>query len=124
VKQHVRAGLRLAVAALAPALAGGCQYFDRLECRDVLVRITNSQQVTQPVNLAAPDEAFTDANLLHPGQSRELLLCLDRGESTRFRAGKDGREIGIVQCVPTKADYAGTFVSVIWTFQGFLCENW
>jgi hypothetical protein len=120
----VKSGLRRAVAVLAPALAGGCQYFDRLECRDVLVRITNSQQVTIPVNLAAPDEAFSDANLLHPGQARELLLCLDRGEAARFRAGQDGREIGVVQCVPTKADYAGSFVAVIWTFQGFRCEGW
>jgi hypothetical protein len=112
------------VAVLGSALAGGCQYFDRLECRDVLVRIENSQQVTNPVNIAAPGEAFSDGNLLHPGQARELLLCLDRGQATRFRAGLNGREIGVANCVPTKADYAGTFVSVIWTFQGFRCENW
>ena len=121
----MRRGQRVVVALALVAAAAGCGFFERFKsCRDVRVRVVNSQQTLSAVNIAAPGEDFTPETLLESGASREIVLCLDRGESVKFRAAKDGQVLGIARCVADQSSYEGTSVTVLWTLQGFLCQGW
>ncbi len=118
----MRNGRRLLAALTLVVTATGCDFLET--CHDVRVNVVNSQQTIQPVNIAAPGEDFTPETLLASGASRQIVLCLDRGESVKFRAAKDGQVLAIARCVADQSSYEGSSVSVVWTLQGFLCQGW
>ena len=120
--------IRTAVLALAGSLATGCGLLEEYKtCRDVRVIVENSYQTLGPVYIQAPGESLTDFGPLDSGQTREVVLCLDRGETARFRAATQpdpNHVIGLVRCVANQASYEATSVRVVWTLQGFLCMGW
>ena len=102
-----------------------CHYLEKYKtCRDVRVELVNSQQTIAAVSIAAPGEDFTPQTLLVSGASREVILCLDKGDVVKFRAAVNGQEVGVARCVTTQTSYEATSVSVIWTLQGFVCQGW
>lgn len=121
----MRIGAKLAVLLLALAAEPGCDYAERFKsCRDVTVHIVNSEQTTYAVNIAGPGEDFTAETLLASGASRTIVLCVDKGDTEKFQAARDGQVLGIVRCAVDRTSYEGTSVSVVWTLQGFLCVGW
>ncbi len=120
-----RLGL-LATAGGVLLAGGGCHYFEKYKsCRDVLVHIVNSEQTLGPIDIVSPvDDDFAPQTLLQSGQTRDVVLCLDRGETAKFKAEAEGQEVAIVRCTANQASYEGSSVSVIWTLQGFYCQGW
>jgi len=104
----------------------GCGWLeDRFKtCRDIRVRIENSEQTLEGVRIAGPGEAFTDDTFLESGDVREKIVCAERGERTEFRALHNGRVVGEVKCVLSRHPEETTTVRVIWTLQGFQCQGW
>lgn len=119
----------LAAALITTALCGlGCEYVnDRFRtCKDLAIDLVNSQQNREAVNLIAEDETFTADNLVAEGASRRRILCVERGDRKRFRAGRNGEVLGVVNCVVSKAafQYEVGSARVVWGPTGFVCENW
>jgi hypothetical protein len=126
VGARVPAGLSWVLA--ASVLAHGCDWLENRfkTCKDVRVDLVNSQQTLGPIHIAGPDESVTAQNRLESGDSRALVLCLERGDRKRFRAAdENGNLVGLVTCVSGKASYEGQPTPrVVWFTTGFACEDW
>lgn len=80
----------LVVAALLLWSCGAIQ--DRFrECRQVTVDMSVDRQALVGANVIAEDEAVSASNFLGPGTSRQLEVCVERGDRKRFIAVRDGR---------------------------------
>ena len=93
-------------------------------CQETRVQLVNSQQSVQTVNLVGPEEGAGPGNVLAPGQTRDIMLCLQKGGAQEFRAISQGQLIGSVRCVAQSSSYDGAAVQVLWTFEGFICQGW
>jgi hypothetical protein len=93
-------------------------------CDDVRADLINSEQSRFPVYLTGPGEEATQETLLQSGQKRSISVCLERGDAKRFLAHDPTSVIGTINCVAFKASYEGSFVQVIWSPAGFICQNW
>ena len=107
----------------------GCQYVqDRLRaCEHVQVELVHRRFQGEPVNLVAEEEAYADDNLLRPGQSRTLTLCVERGDAKRFRVGIGQRTLAITNCAVSRStfEYEASVLRVLWTDHDTLvCEGW
>jgi hypothetical protein len=119
-----RLGLVMALGAVGVA-ASGCHYWEKYKsCRDVVVHVVNSEQTLSAVNIAIPGEDFGPQTLLQSGQTRDVILCMDRGQTAKFQAAQNGTVLGIARCTANQSSYEGTSVTVIWTLQGFFCQGW
>lgn len=119
---------RLAALVGLSGLAAGCSFLDnRLKtCQDTPVELINSDQTLGPAHVLGPAESATSATLLQSGQSRRIFLCLDKGQTQRFRAQlpNDAQPVATVNCVASLADYESARPRVIWTPVGLRCEGW
>jgi hypothetical protein len=93
-------------------------------CEDVRVDLINSEQTRFPIHITGPGEDRAESNLLESGQKRSISLCLERGDSKRFLAQTDTEVVATINCVAFKASYEGSFVKVIWSPAGFICQDW
>lgn len=109
-------------------LAAGCGYLDdRFKtCQDTPVDLINSDQTLGAAHVLGPGETATAETLLQSGQSRRIFLCLDKGQTQRFRAqlSGDAQPVATVNCVASLASYESARPRVIWTPVGLRCENW
>lgn len=119
---------RLILAALAVALAPGCDSVqDRFrECRRVTVTLVNDRQSLTTANLIVEDEAVRTENLLAPGGAREVVVCVERGDRKRFLAVRDGQIFAQATCVTTfsKTDLESARPRVVLQPAGIACEGW
>jgi hypothetical protein len=115
----------------------GCEFFDWLKtrfqtCRDVQIDLVNLRQTGKATYLIGPDERFLAENLVEPGASRRVILCLDRGNRKKFLAGRNDDGVGDVEIIDTvncvvsrtSSGYEGETIRVVWGPQGFTCEGW
>jgi hypothetical protein len=93
-------------------------------CEDVRADLINSEQSRFPVYLTGPGEDRTDSTFLESGQKRSISLCLERGDAKRFLAQSSTEVVATINCVAFKASYEGSFVKVIWSPAGFICQDW
>lgn len=119
----------IVAAAFGLAALSGCNTFENLKdrfktCQDTIVVLTNSPQTIVPVNLIGPDETFAPTNLLRSGESRELFLCLEKGDRKLFQVWREGQEVAAVNCVASLADYLAHHPAVLWTPEGIMCDGW
>jgi len=119
---RVRGAIVLAAVVAAP----GCDYLkDRTKtCQDIRVDIVNSQQTLAPIAIAGPGETFTSESVLASGASRTITLCVEKGDREEFRASLDGVVVAVARCVVERTPDEGGSSRVVWTLQGFLCQNW
>jgi len=121
---------RILLAALSLGSAGCNGIADYLTnrfktCEDVRVELINSEQGRFPIHITGPGESRTAATLLESGQSRSISLCLERGDAKRFLAAADDTQVmAAVNCVAFKASYEDSFVKVVWSPAGLLCQDW
>jgi hypothetical protein len=112
------------------AVAGaGCDVFDDLDdrfktCDDTIVTLTNDPQTRETVSIIGPGEVFGDQAVLVSGHSREIGLCLQRGDRKEFRVMRDGREIAAVNCVASLASYDTVRPEVVWIKNTIRCDGW
>ena len=121
--------VRAAIVAIALLGAGGCDVFDDLSdrfktCEDTVVVMTNDPQTRGTISMIAPDEVFGDQAVLASGHSREVSLCLERGDRKRFRVAENGVEIAAVNCVASLANYETARPTVVWIKDKIRCDNW
>jgi hypothetical protein len=126
-----RSERRIGVLAAAFGLATlcGCDTFENLKdrfktCQDTVVVLTNSPQTIATVNILAPEEAFGPASELRPGESRQISLCLEKGDTKLFRVWRNGEEVAAVNCVASLANYEAHRPTVTWTQEGIICDGW
>jgi hypothetical protein len=95
-------------------------------CQDTPVDLINSEQTLGPIHLLAEGESAISETLLQSGQTRRVFLCLDKGQSERFRAQQvnDPQPVAASNCVATQADYESARPRVLWTPVGLRCEGW
>lgn len=109
-------------------LAAGCGYLeDRFKtCQDTPVDLVNSDQTRGAAHVLAPGESATAQTLLESGQSRRIFMCLDKGQTQRFRAQLPGdpQPVATVNCVASQSSYESTRPRVLWTPVGLRCESW
>lgn len=113
--------------ALASAGCGGIADYltNRLKtCEDVRVDLVNSEQSRFPIHITGPGEDRDDSNRLQSGQKRSISLCLEKGDRKRFLAQTDTDVVSTINCVAFKSSYEGSFVQVIWSPAGFICQSW
>lgn len=117
----------LAAAFLLPA-GPGCDWLeDRFRtCRDQSVDLRNEDPERRALSILVEDETETDATRLQAGQVRRTSVCVERGDSKRFRALREGTVLAVASCVVSRAasEYEATVVRVTWDGRGLLCENW
>ena len=108
----------------------GCQYLqDRVrECDHVQVDLVHLRLQGEPVNLVPEHEPYSTGNLVYPGQTRSLTLCVERGDIKRFRVGIGQRTIAITNCAVSRATYeyeATGPLRVVFTDHDTLeCQGW
>jgi hypothetical protein len=123
-----RLGRRLLPAALLLLAAPGCGWVeDRLKtCKDQSVELRNEDPERRAASILVEDERESDATRLQPGQTRRVSVCVERGDSKRFRALHEGTVLGVANCVVSRAayEYEATVVRVTWDARGLACENW
>lgn len=113
--------------ALASAGCGGIADYltNRFKtCEDVRADLLNSEQSRFPIHITGPGEDRNDSNRLQSGQVRSISLCLEKGDRKQFRAQTDTDVVSTINCVAFKSSYEGSFVRVIWSPAGFICQNW
>jgi hypothetical protein len=93
-------------------------------CEDVRVDLVNSEQSRFPIHITGPGENRADWNRLESGQKRSISLCLEKGDRKQFRAQTDTEVVATINCVAFKTSYEGSFVKVIWSPAGFICQDW
>jgi hypothetical protein len=93
-------------------------------CEDVRVDLVNSEQSRFPIHITGPGENRADWNRLESGQKRSISLCLEKGDRKQFRAQTDTEVVSTINCVAFKTSYEGSFVKVIWSPAGFICQDW
>ena len=71
------------------------------ECRQVSVDMSVDRQALVGANVIAENEAVSASNFLGPGASRQLGVCVERGDRKRFIAVRDGREQFQATCTVT-----------------------
>jgi hypothetical protein len=126
---HVRRGRIGIVVAAAFALVA-CDTFENLKdhfktCQDTTVVLTNSPQTINDINLIGPEETAGPSNVLHSGESRQLPMCLEKGDRKLFRVLRlTGEEIAAVNCVASLANYEAHQPTVTWTPEGIHCDGW
>jgi hypothetical protein len=124
----LRLSSRAAVLGLLLVLPG-CDYVqDRFrECKHVRVELVHRRVLGEPVNLVPEHEAYALSNLVVPGQSRGMDLCVERGDVKRFRVGIGGQTKAITNCVVSRStyEYEASVLRVVWTdHDTLLCEGW
>jgi hypothetical protein len=108
----------------------GCQYVqDRVrQCDHVQVDLVHLRLLGQPVNLVPEHEAYSNENLVFPGQTRSLSLCVERGDIKRFRVGLGQNTIAITNCAVSRSTYeyeATGPLRVVFTDHDTLeCQGW
>ena len=104
----------------------GCDLAERFKtCEDAEIILLNSEQTRVAVNMIGPDEVFAQENLLESGQSRRIVICMDRGDRKRFQVRQGTQIVASVNCVPSRESYVGhPQPTVTWTQDDLLCENW
>ncbi len=121
-------GTRIGVLVAWSLTAFGCGYLeDRFKtCQDTPVELTNSDQTLGSIHLLAPGESATSETLLQSGQTRRVFMCLDKGQSQRFRAQQptDPQPVAASNCVASQATYESARPRVLWTPVGLRCEGW
>ncbi len=119
---------RIGTVTLVGTLLGGCGFLeDRFKtCQDTPVELINSDQTLGSIHLLAEGESATAETLLRSGQTRRVFLCLDRGQSERFRAQaeNDPQPVAASNCVATQSTYESARPRVLWTPVGLRCEGW
>jgi hypothetical protein len=126
----MRLSPRLAVLAALAAASTGCDGIsdyltNRFKtCDDVRADLINSEQSRFPIYLTGPGEDRSDSTFLESGQKRSISLCLERGDAKRFLAHDQSQVVATINCVAFKASYEGSFVKVIWSPAGFICQDW
>ena len=126
----MRLSRRLCLLATLALASGGCDGIadylgNRLKsCEDVRADLVNSEQSRFPIYLTGPGESRTDSTFLESGQKRSISLCLERGDAKRFLAHESTEVVATINCVAFKASYEGSFVRVIWSPAGFICQDW
>jgi hypothetical protein len=120
-----RSSRRLSVvaAALGAAVAAGCGTSFKT-CSDARVELANSQQSRATVHLVPPDEDPSPDNLLAPGESRRIELCLSKGDRHGFRVVLEGETLATATCVASRADYEALVIRVSYGPDGLSCEGW
>lgn len=110
------------------AMAAACGYLeDRFKtCEDVPVDLINNDQTLGPVHVLGPGETATSETLLQSGQSRRVFMCLQKGQTQRFRAQlpDDAQPVATLNCVASLASYESARPRVLWTPVGLRCEDW
>jgi hypothetical protein len=122
-------GARFLLPAALCALAGqGCDWAeDRVKtCKDLSVELRNEDAERRAASILVDDERESDATRREPGQARRVVVCVERGDSRRFRALHEGTVLGVANCVVSRAsyEYEATLVRVTWDARGLVCENW
>jgi hypothetical protein len=122
---------RLALLAVVTLATPSCQLLDWVQdrarnCERVQIDLVNRSLVAQPVNIAIDSESYADANLLRAGQTRQVTECVEEGNRKRFRAGRGGVTLDIVNCVVMREDFEREFerARVVWDNERLYCENW
>jgi hypothetical protein len=122
---------RVAAAALALLALPSCKLLDWAQdrtrtCDRLEIELVNRSLVAQPVNLVEDGTLYADANLLRAGESRRITECVAEGDHKRFRAGRGGVTLDIVNCLVTREDYEREFqvARVIFDNEQLDCENW
>jgi hypothetical protein len=115
-------------AALCALTATACDWAeDRLKtCKDQSVELRNEDPERRSASILVEDERESDATRLQPGQTRRVVVCVERGDAKRFRALHEGTVLGVANCVVSRAsyEYEATLVRVVWDARGLVCENW
>jgi hypothetical protein len=116
-------------AVVALAALAGCDAVDDLNdrfktCQDTVITLTNGPQAIENVNIIGPGETFTGENYLASGESRQLSMCIEKGDRKRFRVAQNGVEIAAVNCVASLSDYQAHYPKVEWTPEGIRCLGW
>ena len=115
-------------AVLAALLLANCAWVqDRFRCcGHMAIALLNSELSIGPVEILAEDERESADLLLASGASRRLSLCVERGDSKRFRALRAGETVAVSNCVVTRSrdEFESTVARVVWDARGLVCENW
>jgi hypothetical protein len=121
---------RLAVGLVLLALPG-CNLLDWAQdrarnCERLQVDLLNRSLVAEPVNIAEDGASYSDDNLLRAGQARSVEECVEDGDRKRFRAGRGGATLDIVNCVVLRQGFEHEFerARVVWENEQLYCENW
>jgi len=93
-------------------------------CSDARIELANSQQSRETVNLVPPGEDPSPDNLLAPGESRRIELCLSKGDRRGFRVVRDGATLATATCVASLASYEPLVIRVGYGPGGISCEGW
>jgi hypothetical protein len=127
----VRRAAALAVLALG---AGGlsCNSLEgRLKtCRDLRLQLVNALPSEGPVHIALDGEQLSNDVTLLPatpgGSTRELQVCVERGDRKRFRAAYGTRVVATATCVVSRntQELQSATARVVWRNEGLLCEGW
>lgn len=106
----------------------GCSFVqDRFRsCGHLQVDLVNSDQSIDPVSILAESERPFAEAVLASGQSRRLLVCVERGDAKRFRAVRGGDTLAVANCVVSRArdEYEASVARVVWDPRGLVCDNW
>jgi hypothetical protein len=120
---------RLFAVLLAVGMLTGCDWLQNRfkTCRDIRVDLVNSEQTLGPVHVTGPSEGFSQETLLASGATRQISMCVERGDSEKFRAATETFQVlGVGNCVVGQSlyNYEAITPRVTWTLYGFLCEGW
>jgi hypothetical protein len=115
--------LSLIAAALGATVAAGCGTSFKT-CSDAKIELANSQQSRATVHVVPPDEDPSPDNLLAPGESRDIELCLNKGDRRGFRVVLEDATLATATCVASRADYEALVIRVSYGPGGLSCEGW
>jgi hypothetical protein len=96
------------------------------ECQEVTVAMSVDRQALVGANVIAENETVTAANFLAPGASRQLGVCVERGDRKRFLAFRDGRSQFQVTCVVSfsETDAETARPKVVLGPTELICRDW
>ncbi|HET8645403.1 MAG TPA: hypothetical protein VFO85_07945 [Vicinamibacteria bacterium] len=121
-------------AALGLLVAGAglsCNTLDtRLKtCRDLRLELVNAMPSEGAVHIALEGEPLSASTLLPAlpgGSTRQVDVCVERGDRRRFRAAYGERVVAQATCVVSHAtDVLQSMTArVVWSSQGLRCDGW
>jgi hypothetical protein len=111
-----------AVLAITLPTLGACSTFKT--CSDARIDLVNSGQNGTAVHVVPPGEDPSPDNLLEPGESRRIEMCLHEGDRRGFRVVREGDTLAQANCVASRSNYEALVIQVLWSPSGLSCPGW